>query len=152
MTTLQQQARALGDPTRYAIFRYIAEADAPVGVAELTDHLGVDLDLRPGRSALPLQPGSEHALLVVQGRVAVDGRALGTGQLGYLGVAWAPTAVAITTGIGLISGVQVMTARHIGEGRPEATGGVFRRGVVYAFWLGVAAGALLLAVGRLLPG
>jgi MATE family multidrug resistance protein len=68
-------------------------------------------------------------------------------ELGYLGVAWAPTAVAITTGIGLISGVQVMTARHIGEGRPEATGGVFRRGAIYAFWLGVAAGALLFAAG-----
>ena len=39
-------------------------------------------------------------------------------ELGYLGVGWAPTAVAITTTIGLISGVQVMTARHIGEGRP----------------------------------
>ena len=38
-------------------------------------------------------------------------------ELGYLGIAWAPTAVAITTGIGLISGVQVMTARVIGEGR-----------------------------------
>lgn len=68
-------------------------------------------------------------------------------ELGYLGVAWAPTAVAVTTGIGLISGVQVMTARHVGEGRSQATGGVFRRGAIYAFWLGVAAGALLLAAG-----
>jgi predicted ArsR family transcriptional regulator len=38
MTTLQQQARALGDPTRYAIFRYLADADDPVGIAELTEH------------------------------------------------------------------------------------------------------------------
>lgn len=68
-------------------------------------------------------------------------------ELGFLGVAWAPTAVAITTCIGLISGIQVMTARHIGEGRPEATGGVFRRGVLYAFWLGVGSGLLLLATG-----
>lgn len=36
MTTLQQQARALGDPTRHAIFRHIADADRPVGIAELT--------------------------------------------------------------------------------------------------------------------
>jgi predicted ArsR family transcriptional regulator len=42
MTALQQQARALGDPTRYAIFRYIAEADAPVGVAALTSHLALN--------------------------------------------------------------------------------------------------------------
>src|SRR6185437_9584552 len=30
------QGRALGDPTRHHIFRYIAEAGRPVGVAELT--------------------------------------------------------------------------------------------------------------------
>ena len=34
---LQQEARALGDPTRHRLFRYITEAPAPVGVAELTD-------------------------------------------------------------------------------------------------------------------
>lgn len=33
---LQMEARALGDPTRHRIFRYIAEAPGPVGVAELT--------------------------------------------------------------------------------------------------------------------
>jgi predicted ArsR family transcriptional regulator len=36
--TLAEQARALGDPTRHAIFRYVAEADEPVGIAELTAH------------------------------------------------------------------------------------------------------------------
>jgi len=41
MTTLQQQARALGDPTRHDVFRYIADAARPVDVAELTDHLGL---------------------------------------------------------------------------------------------------------------
>jgi len=34
----QRQARALGDPTRHAIFRYVEAADGPVGVAELTEH------------------------------------------------------------------------------------------------------------------
>ena len=38
MTTLQQQARALGDPTRHSIFRYIAESDRPADVAEMTAH------------------------------------------------------------------------------------------------------------------
>jgi predicted ArsR family transcriptional regulator len=42
MTTLQQQARALGDPTRHAIFRLVADARRPMGVAELTDHLGLN--------------------------------------------------------------------------------------------------------------
>ncbi len=34
---IQQEARALGDPTRHRLFRYIAEAARPVGVAELTE-------------------------------------------------------------------------------------------------------------------
>lgn len=35
--TLQEQARALGDPTRHAIFRHIAQAGRRVGIAELND-------------------------------------------------------------------------------------------------------------------
>jgi predicted ArsR family transcriptional regulator len=42
MATLQQQARALGDPTRHDIFRYVADASFPVDVAELTDHFGLN--------------------------------------------------------------------------------------------------------------
>jgi predicted ArsR family transcriptional regulator len=38
---LQQQARALGDPTRHELYRYVLAAPGPVGVAELTAHLGV---------------------------------------------------------------------------------------------------------------
>ncbi|HEX2849807.1 MAG TPA: helix-turn-helix domain-containing protein [Acidimicrobiales bacterium] len=40
MTTanLQEQARALGDPTRHAIFRHIAAAGGAVGVAEINEH------------------------------------------------------------------------------------------------------------------
>ena len=41
MTDLQHQARALGDPTRHELFRFIVEAGRPVGVAELTEHLGL---------------------------------------------------------------------------------------------------------------
>ena len=41
MSTLQIQARALGDPTRHELFRYIAGAARPVEVAELTEHLGL---------------------------------------------------------------------------------------------------------------
>lgn len=47
VSRLQEQARALGDPTRYAIFRYVADAPAEpagsgVGIAELTGHLGLN--------------------------------------------------------------------------------------------------------------
>jgi predicted ArsR family transcriptional regulator len=35
--TLQQQARALGDPTRHAIFIHLAKSGRPIGIAELND-------------------------------------------------------------------------------------------------------------------
>lgn len=42
MRSLQEEARALGDPTRHSIYQYIVDAARPVGVAELTDHLGLN--------------------------------------------------------------------------------------------------------------
>jgi predicted ArsR family transcriptional regulator len=36
---VQRQARALGDPTRYEIFRYVADATSPVRIATLAAHL-----------------------------------------------------------------------------------------------------------------
>ena len=39
---IQREARALGDPTRYRLFRYIADAPRPVGVAELTGYAGLN--------------------------------------------------------------------------------------------------------------
>ena len=36
---IQREARALGDPTRYRLFRYIIDSDRPVGVAELTAYV-----------------------------------------------------------------------------------------------------------------
>jgi predicted ArsR family transcriptional regulator len=42
MTTLQQQAKALGDPTRHRIFRYIADSDQPADVTEMTAHFGLN--------------------------------------------------------------------------------------------------------------
>jgi predicted ArsR family transcriptional regulator len=41
VSALQQQARALGDRTRYEIFRHIVDAGRPVGVAELAAHFEV---------------------------------------------------------------------------------------------------------------
>ena len=42
MSDLQKQSRALGDPTRHEVFRYISTSPTPVGVAALTDHLGLN--------------------------------------------------------------------------------------------------------------
>ncbi|MGH3204164.1 MAG: helix-turn-helix domain-containing protein, partial [Streptosporangiaceae bacterium] len=39
---LRLQAKALGDPTRHRLFRYIADAQAPVTVAELTGYVGLN--------------------------------------------------------------------------------------------------------------
>ncbi len=70
-------------------------------------------------------------------------------ELGLHSLGWAPTVTVLVAGIGLLLGVQVMTARHIGAGRPELTGAVLRRGIVYALLLGVAATTLLVALGPL---
>jgi MATE family multidrug resistance protein len=68
-------------------------------------------------------------------------------QLGYHALGWAPTTVVITMVVGLLSGIQVMTARAVGEGRRHEVGAVLRRGIVYSLWIGGASTALLLVGG-----
>jgi MATE family multidrug resistance protein len=68
-------------------------------------------------------------------------------QLGYHALGWAPTSVIITMAIGLLSGVQVMTARAIGEGRLHETGAVLRRGLRYSLWIGLISVAALMLAG-----
>lgn len=68
-------------------------------------------------------------------------------QLGFHALAWAVTGVVLTTVLGLLSGVQVMTSQAIGEGREGETGAILRRGLVYAFWIAAVA-----AVGLALAG
>lgn len=43
MATLQRQAKAMGDPTRYAVYQLVSEADFPIGVTDITEHF----DLHP---------------------------------------------------------------------------------------------------------
>lgn len=68
-------------------------------------------------------------------------------QLGYHALAWAPTSVILTMAVGLLAGVQVMTARRIGEGRRDLTGAILRRGLVYSFWIGMASTVILVGAG-----
>ncbi|HJV41119.1 MATE family efflux transporter [Caulobacter sp.] len=70
-------------------------------------------------------------------------------QLGFHAMAWAPSSVLITMSIGLLVGVQVMTARAIGAGKPHDTGAVLRRGLVYGAWIGFGGAAVLAALGPL---
>ena len=68
-------------------------------------------------------------------------------QLGYHALGWAPTAVVLTTSVGLLSGIQVMTSRAIGEGRPERAGAVLRRGLAYSLQIGLVFSAALFLFG-----
>lgn len=68
-------------------------------------------------------------------------------ELGYQALAWSLVAVVLVTAMGLLGGVQVMASRAMGEGRPSEAGAALRRGVVYAFWIGVASTLVLLAAG-----
>ncbi len=68
-------------------------------------------------------------------------------ELGYHSLGWAPTVTILVAGIGLLIGVQVLTARHIGAGQPQRTGAVLRRGVAYAVCIGLASTLGLLLLG-----
>lgn len=73
-------------------------------------------------------------------------------ELGYLALAWAPTGIVLTTSIGLLTGIQVLTSQAIGEGRARETGAILRRGIVYSLLIGVAAAVLLAGFGPWLLG
>jgi len=68
-------------------------------------------------------------------------------ELAYHSLAWAPSSVVLTTAVGLMMGVQVMTARLLGEGRKDEVGAVLRRGMVYALQIGVVSMIALMALG-----
>lgn len=51
-----------------------------------TDHAGVDIDVRPGTTTLPLRHSYEHALVVLLGALLVDDVAIVPGHLAYLGL------------------------------------------------------------------
>src|SRR5688572_1644729 len=68
-------------------------------------------------------------------------------ELPYQALAWALTGVLMVTGIGLLTGVQVLAARAIGEGTPELVGGAWRRGLVVAGVAGALSVALIWLLG-----
>ena len=73
-------------------------------------------------------------------------------ELAFHSLAWAPHSIIVVTAVGLLFGVQVMTARMLGEGRRLEVGAVLRRGMVYALQIGVTACIALIAVGPWLLG
>lgn len=69
MSELQIQARALGDPTRHGVFRYVADAGAPVDVAELTSHFGLN------HNAI-----RQHLAKLVEAKLVVESAAAPSGR------------------------------------------------------------------------
>lgn len=69
MDDLQIQARALGDPTRHKLFRYIANSSYPVDVEELTKYLGLHHNAIRQHLTKLLDAG-----LIKQSRIASTGR------------------------------------------------------------------------------
>jgi redox-sensitive bicupin YhaK (pirin superfamily) len=50
-----------------------------------TDHVGVDLALRPGATLVPLRPDYEYAIVVLEGAVGIGDQVVAPGNLAYLG-------------------------------------------------------------------
>jgi multidrug resistance protein, MATE family len=69
-------------------------------------------------------------------------------ELAELALAWSLNGTAMVGMMGLLTGVQVLSARRFGEGKPEGIGAIWRRGVVWAIASGVVL-ALLLQFGAL---
>jgi MATE family multidrug resistance protein len=60
---------------------------------------------------------------IVVGQMAPD-------ELPHQALGWAPTAVWLVTGIGMLAGVQVLAARALGSGDRRAAGAAWQRGMV----------------------
>lgn len=130
MSTLQQQAKALGDPTRHRVFRYVVDAAQPVDVAELTDHFGlnhnairqhlaklVDAGLVLEDKAAPAGRGRPRLVYLVG--PAVEGRWGATGPYEELSI-WLTEVIR--------SGAEpVEVGRRAGRETPGAPAGVHRQ-------------------------
>ena len=116
----------------------LSRASATVLVGELdgarsparrdTEHVGVDLALRPGRTTVSLRSSFEHALIVSEGSLHVGATALAPGALGYLGVGRdeVPIDVSAPCRALLIGGVPfaeplLMWWNYVGRQRDELT-------------------------------
>jgi redox-sensitive bicupin YhaK (pirin superfamily) len=73
----------LGSGTATVLVGEVGEAQSPA--RRDTAHLGLDLALHAGDAELPLDPGFEHALVVFEGAVHIDGEPVVPGRLAYLG-------------------------------------------------------------------
>jgi quercetin 2,3-dioxygenase len=95
-----------------------ARRDTPV--------VGLDLSLRTGASEVPLEAAFEHAVVVEEGEVEIDGRTVAPGHLAYLGPgrdeirlsATDPTRLLLLGGEPLLSPI-VVWWNFVGRSREE---------------------------------
>ncbi len=74
---------ALGDAVATVLVGEVAGERSPARAD--TPLLGAELATTGGRAVVPVDPGFEHALVVLEGTVAVGGLAIAPGVLAYLG-------------------------------------------------------------------
>lgn len=90
------------------------------------------------------------ARLGIMGMSVVDVMAVGQfapAELPYQALGWAPIGVLTLSGIGLLTGVQVLGARAIGAGQPQQAGGAWRRGLMVSLLAGLGAVAVIWLCG-----
>jgi MATE family multidrug resistance protein len=90
------------------------------------------------------------ARLGIMGMSVVDVMVVGqfaSAQLPFQALGWAPIGVLTVSGIGLLTGVQVLAARALGAGTPEQAGGAWRRGLVVSSIAGACAVAIVWLLG-----
>ncbi len=73
-------------------------------------------------------------------------------QLGYQALGWSLVSVVVVTAMGLLGGVQVMASRAMGEQRRAEAGAALRRGLAYAFWIGIVSTGMLVSWGPAVLG
>jgi MATE family multidrug resistance protein len=90
------------------------------------------------------------ARLGIMGMAVVDVMMVGQfapAQLPFQALAQAPVGMLTVSGIGLLSGVQILAARSIGAGKPEQAGGAWRRGLLVSALAGACAVAVVWLLG-----
>ncbi|MCK2241932.1 MULTISPECIES: pirin family protein [unclassified Crossiella] len=96
-----QLPRYTGDGVSAVVFMgALGETVSPA--TTYTPLVGAEVTLEPGGGALPLRPDFEHAVLVIDGSVTIDGVELAAGPLLYLGLDRAKLEIGSADGARLV--------------------------------------------------